>query len=183
MTVKPKPVVLPPLKEVPSPNYSTRSAPISLVVLHDTEGAYEGAVSWFSESRSQVSAHIVLKEDGSEATQCVRYAEKAWACVDYNSASINIEMAGEASKGYGSEQLAVAARIVAFFLKKYDLPCEYVVPSSSGAIGKGWTLHQDLGVAGGGHHDPGFSPAQIKTFGEAVTAEYKRGGFRPTWGE
>ena len=82
-------VVLPPLNWVESPNASARKPGVALdlIVVHDTEGGYQSALSWFSNRHSQVSAHIVLKEDGSEATQMVPYSNKAWHCSSFNSRS------------------------------------------------------------------------------------------------
>src|SRR3954470_4414844 len=115
--------ILPELKWVPSPNYSGRGLTgIKMVVLHDTEGSYDGAISWFKNPSSQVSAHVVLREDGREATQMVAYGNKAWHCADFNSESLGLEMAGVASKGFSSDELRVAARIIAFFLHQYHLP-------------------------------------------------------------
>lgn len=175
------PVVLPPIIYRRSPNQSYRTKLVKTVVLHDTEGGYAGAVSYLSNPESQASAHVCLKEDGTEATQLVEYDRKAWACAAYNSQSLNIEMAGVASKGYSDPELRRAARIVAFFLNKYQLPATHVKPVN-GLLGKGWTLHQDLGTLGGGHHDPGFSPWKAWWFGRLVASELKRGGFRPQWG-
>ena len=176
------PVVLPPLNYVQSPNQSSRTTAIRTVVLHDTEGSYSGAVNWLCNPKAQASAHVVLREDGLEATQLVPYNHKAWACVAYNNQSLNIEMAGLASTGYGDSELRHAARIVAFFLHKYNLPAVHVKPDARGVLGKGWSLHQDLGTLGGGHHDPGFSPSKAWWFGQLVKAELARSGFRPVWG-
>lgn len=172
---------LPPIKYRQSPNQSARVTSVRTVVLHDTEGNYEGAVSWLRDRQAEASAHLVLNERGTEATQLVPYSRKAWACVAYNSQSINIEMAGLASKGYLDSELRTAARIVAYFLHKYHLPARHVKPVR-GVLGKGWSLHQDLGLAGGGHHDPGFSAAKSFWFGRLVAAELRRGGFRAQWG-
>ena len=174
--------MLPPIKWRASPNQSARSTSIRTVVVHDTEGGYQGAVAWLCDPRAQASAHLVLREDGGEATQLVPYSRKAWACVAYNSQSINLEMAGVAAAGFSSAELRRAARIVAFFLHKYRLPAVHVKPDGNGVLGAGWSLHQDLGVAGGGHHDPGFSAAKAWWFGRLVKDELSRGGFRPTWG-
>ena len=174
-----KPVVLPPLKWKASPNESSRGrTKISLVVVHDTEGGYDGAVSWFANSHSEVSAHIVLKEDGSQATQMVEYARKAWHAQDFNSCSIGLEMAGFAKKGYGPAEWAVAARIVAFLLHKNGLPARW----AKGGGGKGFCRHYDLGRAGGGHYDPTTDDAVWAKFVHQVEDELKRGGFRATWG-
>lgn len=175
-------VVLPALYTRWSPNKSARNTSVRTVVLHDTEGSYIGAVDWLCNPKAKASAHVVLSEDGLRATQLVPYDEKSWSCVAFNGQSINVEMAGLASKGYGSQELRVAARIVAFFLHKYGLPGNHVKPDSGGRLGRGWCLHQDLGQAGGGHHDPGFSAAKAWWFGRLVKAELARGGFRRVWG-
>jgi N-acetyl-anhydromuramyl-L-alanine amidase AmpD len=177
----PTPIVLPPLKWKPSPNFSerTRGLGIDLIVVHDTEGGYEGAVSWFANAHSQVSAHIVLKEDGSEATQMVAYSKKAWHCAAFNSSSIGLEMAGFAKKGYGEKEWAVAARIVAFLLHKHHLPAHWV---RGPRYGSGFCRHYDLGQAGGGHHDPTTDDKVWEGFVRRVQAEYTRGGFRKEWG-
>ncbi|MEZ4362036.1 MAG: N-acetylmuramoyl-L-alanine amidase [Kofleriaceae bacterium] len=63
-----------------SPNYNSRPAgtQISLVVIHTCEGGYAGCWSHLRSSTSGVSAHYVVKEDGSEITQLVTEANRAW---------------------------------------------------------------------------------------------------------
>ena len=170
--------VLPELKTRLSQNYSQRLQPIHLVVVHDTEGPYDGAVSWLCNPTAEASAHVVLREDGREATQLVPYAKKAWSCAAFNSASLNLEMAGHADRGYPEEQLLVAARIVAFWCHKFGLPARL-----SNGLNPGVTFHQLLGVAGGGHHDPGFTRLKMLWFVRRVKAELARGGFRAEWGQ
>lgn len=173
--------VLPPLKQRKSPNQSTRSRPISLVVVHDTEGGYAGSVSWLCNPRAEASAHVVLREDGGEATQLVAEAAKAWHASEYNSPGLGLEIAGSSRKGYPDKQLRVAARIVAYWCKKYGLPPKHVVPKFPGDGTKGFTYHSDLGVRGGGHTDPGFSKTRSLWFDGWVKWEYLRGGFRKEW--
>jgi len=67
---------------VESPNFGDtavgehgRPKPIRRIVLHGTAGG--GAVSWFANVASQVSAHYVVDTDGS-VTQCVREDDVAW---------------------------------------------------------------------------------------------------------
>lgn len=175
-----KGVSLPPLALKVSPNRSKRNGKVDLFVVHDTEGGYEGSVSWLCNPKAEASAHVILSEDGSEATQIVPWESKAWACAAFNGRSENLELAGFASKPYKESQLRVAARITAFRLTKRGLKPRHVNPSK-GQYG-GFCYHSDLGVPGGGHHDPGFSPAQRKFFEACVKAEFKRGGFRPYWG-
>jgi hypothetical protein len=75
---------LPVLLLRPSPNSSGRHGmrgPHSLARLrgrvHDCAGGYEGSIRWFELSRSNVSAHYVVREDGGEATQMVDLADSA----------------------------------------------------------------------------------------------------------
>jgi N-acetyl-anhydromuramyl-L-alanine amidase AmpD len=173
--------VLPPLKYAESPNQSARTERIRMVVLHDTEGGYAGAISWLRNPAAKASAHLVLKEDGSEVTQLVPYGRKAWHCANFNSASIGLEMAGFARRGFRDEELRRAARIVAFLLRHFGLPPTYLTGRSL-LHGRGWTMHQDLGAAGGGHRDPGFSWAKAHWFAGLVQFEYRRAGFRRWWG-
>lgn len=176
------PVTLPHLRFITSPNQSSRrGARVNLVVLHDTEGSYDGAIAWFRSTASQVSAHIVLREDGLEATQMVPYAAKAWHCMAFNSESIGLEMAGIARRGFAASELRHAARIIAFLLHDNGLPPKLVKPVRVGSA-RGWTCHQLLGALGGGHSDPGFSRTKLLWFSWLVKREYKRGNFRKEWG-
>jgi hypothetical protein len=62
---------------VPSPNFwpGHNGLTVTGIVLHGTAGG--GAVSWFQNPVSQVSAHYVVEEDGT-VTQCVNEADSAW---------------------------------------------------------------------------------------------------------
>jgi len=62
---------------VPSPNLwlGRQGHAITGIVMHGTAGG--GAVSWFSQTQSQVSAHYVIDTDG-RITQCVREDDTAW---------------------------------------------------------------------------------------------------------
>lgn len=172
---------LPTLRWAESPNFSERSAAIANIVLHDTEGGYSGAVSWFGQTQSQVSAHFVVREDGLEVTQMVPTSKKAWHVAAYNSQSIGIEMAGFAAKGFSAEELRRAARLVAYLAGAYRVPAKLAVPDAAGHLPAGITFHQLLGQLGGGHHDPGFTPAEITAFIALVQAEAARGGFRRSY--
>jgi N-acetyl-anhydromuramyl-L-alanine amidase AmpD len=132
-----------------------------LVVVHDTEGGFEGAISTFANSHSQVSAHFVLKEDGTQLVQMVSLADKAWHVVSFNAFAVGIEMAGFAAKGFSDAEWQAAARVAAFLLHHLDLPPTWV---QKGA-GEGICRHYDLGRLGGGHTDPcSTETAPWKTF-------------------
>jgi len=142
---------LPALKQVPSPNSSSRGgARVRLVVVHDTEGSYAGAVSWFTQVRSQVSAHLVMREDGAEATQMVPLSEKAWHVCNLNPVAIGIEGAGVEAQGFSGAWWSGMANIVAWLLHRYGVACRW----ASGGEGEGFCSHHDLGASGGGHNDP-----------------------------
>jgi hypothetical protein len=139
---------------------------------------YDGAVNWFANRHSQVSAHIVLKEDGSEATQMVAFAKKAWHACDYNSRSIGLEMAGFAKSGYGEAEWNSAANIVAWLLHKYQTPAVWARHGD----GPGFCSHYDLGAAGGGHCDPTTDGKVWADFVKRVQDAHAR-GFLPEWGQ
>jgi N-acetyl-anhydromuramyl-L-alanine amidase AmpD len=66
----------------PSPNYNDRPTgdigKIHMVIIHTCEGSYSSCWSWLTNSDSKVSAHYVVKEDGSEISQLVYEAKRAW---------------------------------------------------------------------------------------------------------
>lgn len=162
-------LALPPLKRVSSPNFSTRGGrAVDLIVVHDCEGSYVGSIAWFANPASQVSAHIILREDGAEAVQMVDFANKAWHAVAFNPRSIGIEMAGFATKGFGAPEWQVAANIVAYLLHEFQIPCQW----SHGGLGPGFTSHFDLGAAGGGHRDPTTDTPTWTHFVQLVTAAH-----------
>jgi len=170
--------MLPPLKWKASSNFSSRNgARVDLLVLHDAEGAYAGTIDWFAQRQSKVSAHFVIKEDGSEATQMVDLADKAWHCVQFNSRSVGFEMGGFAAKGFASVEWEAAANIIGFHLHHLQIPLRW----ARAGVGPGFCSHFDLGRAGGGHSDPTTDPAKWQQFVALVTASYEKGDFPPIW--
>lgn len=142
---------IPPIKWTASPNVSSRGGQrVRLIVAHDCEGSYAGSISWFAMKQSQVSAHLVLREDGAEATQMVAWADKAWHACNFNPFSEGIEAAGFAAKGLGAPELDSLAALVAWRLHANWLPCQEATASN---MWTGFTTHAKLGAAGGGHHD------------------------------
>lgn len=173
--------ILPPLKQKPSPNQSSRQgAKIIGVVMHDTEGGYAGSVSWLCNPQANASAHIVLREDGNEATQLVHWGAKAWHAMAANQHFIGIEMAGFRDKET-DPQWHSAARIVAYLAGHFDFPLVWNV-RHGGAFAPGITRHYDLGAAGGGHYDPTLSQTKWLWFVTLCQREAIRGGFLNQWG-
>ena len=164
-------LALPRLNFTPSPNYSSRGGQrVRLVVAHDCEGSYAGSISWFAQARSQVSAHVVLSEDGTQATQMVAWANAAWHACSFNPVSEGIEVAGFAAKGFADEEWGALAAIVAYRLHENGLACRW----AERGIGEGFCSHYDLGAAGGGHRDPTTDPAVWQAFVKRVEAVYAR---------
>jgi N-acetyl-anhydromuramyl-L-alanine amidase AmpD len=128
-----------------------------LIVLHTTEshnrpGSRDLAAigEWFDNPQAQASAHVCTDADAQSA-RYVGDDAKAWACVNFNSRSLNIEQIGQAAQGrFSRRELRETARWVAHWSHKYGIPLRRSDGSKSGV-----TRHMDLGVAGGGHHDPG----------------------------
>lgn len=67
--------------------------PIQYVVIHITEGSYSGAISWFQNAASNVSAHYVLRSSDGEVTQMVRHKDIGYHAGVwwYNQRSVGIE--------------------------------------------------------------------------------------------
>lgn len=158
-------ISLPKLHWLPSTNFSKGRGgkQVSLIVIHDTEGSYGGTLSWFHNPQAKLSAHFVLREDGSEATQMVHLDDKAWHCKAYNSISVGIEMAGFASHGFGDAEWAAAANMTAWLLKEFGIP-------ATSSISRGFCSHYMLGAAGGGHLDPTTSSDVWNHFVKRVQA-------------
>ena len=173
-------VVLPPLTERHSPNQSSRHGTrIDLLVWHETAGAYAGSVAWLCNPVAQASAHIVIDETGTGATQLVPLGMKAWHAAAYNPRSVGVEHANTTPKGYASAgQLAVSARVFGWLCLHLSVPPRW----ARGGVGPGICRHLDLGIAGGGHLVCGVHPdAEWLHFLELVHAEIERGGYRKSW--
>lgn len=139
-----------------SPNYSQRSVwPPTLIVLHSTEGKNVTGLSdlralgdWFGSTKSQVSAHVATDAEGHSA-RYVADANKAWHVAADNSIALGIEQVGSASQNYWpTAQLKATAKWVAHWSRLYGIPIAHDTR-------RGVCRHSDLGVAGGGHDDPG----------------------------
>jgi hypothetical protein len=92
-------------------NYGVgRSAAITHVAIHITEGSYAGAISWFKNCASQVSAHYVVRSSDGQVTQMVRETDTAWHVASNNTYSIGIEHEGFANNcGYYTQAMYVSS--------------------------------------------------------------------------
>ncbi len=112
-----------------SANQSSRSGgvgAIDKVVIHTTEGAYEGAISWFRNPASEVSAHYVIRKSDGQVTQMVRDSRRAWHARGGNADSIGIEHEGSAwnAATWTNAMLESSARLSAWLSEEYDIPID-----------------------------------------------------------
>ena len=128
-----------------SPNYSNRSGGVAgvvkMVIIHSCEGAYSGCWGWLVNQAAGVSAHYVVKEDGSEISQLVKEANKAWhigatydcklnsskECTlngyNANGFTVGIEHAGFAKQAaWNSKLIDASAKLVCDISKGHNVP-------------------------------------------------------------
>ncbi len=82
--------------------------PIDTLIIHDTEGSYASAISWFQNPGSGVSAHYVIRSSDGQITQMVREANTAYQAGnwDYNVRAIGIEHEGyQSQSGWYTEAM------------------------------------------------------------------------------
>lgn len=128
-----------------SPNYSARPSgnigKVAMVIIHSCEGGYSGCWGWLVNSSAGVSAHYVVKEDGSEISQLVKESNKAWhigasyKCslngnldcwrdgYNANSFTVGIEHAGYASQAsWNANLIDKSAKLVCDITKGHGIP-------------------------------------------------------------
>ncbi len=156
-------------------NYTRgRNCKISKVVIHDIEGSYYGAISWFRNPRSNVSAHYVIRDKDGQITQMVHERDKAWHATVANCYAIGIEHEGYAFRtGYYTEAMyRASAKLVCHITQRYGIPIDrthiighYQVPTSTHRDpGPHWNwshymdlVRQDCGKGGSGGSTGGGS--------------------------
>lgn len=138
-------------------NYGRGPGDIDTIVIHDTEGSYSGAVSWFQNCSSQVSAHYVVRSSDGDITQMVQDEDVAWHAGhwDTNERSIGIEHEGYASdpdRWYTDSMYRASAALVSRLCDTYGIPKDrdhiighFEVPGCSTGSGGGSGCHTDPG--------------------------------------
>ncbi|HET6295623.1 MAG TPA: peptidoglycan recognition family protein [Kribbella sp.] len=78
-----------------SSNYRVgRTAAISTIVIHVTQGSYAGTISWFKNASAKVSAHYVIRSSDGQVTQMVAEKDTAWHVGTANPYTIGLEHEG-----------------------------------------------------------------------------------------
>lgn len=128
-----------------------------------------GLAGFLANPASKVSYHVAV--DDKEILKIVSEGDAPWSAAGANKYAFHLCIAGsfaawsrgkwletDAADGL-NEDLALtnAAKVVAWWAGKYNIPIEYI-----GGRGIPWGRdgicgHQDFGSWGGGHHDPGLN--------------------------
>lgn len=129
----------------PSGNHSARpsgrNGTPQMIIIHSCEGNYAGCTNWLRNKKSKVSAHYVLNSNGSETSQLIRHARKAWhiganyrcnlnqntLCeldgVQSNGFTIGIEHAGFASQdSWDPGLIDASAKLACAISKQHGIP-------------------------------------------------------------
>jgi N-acetyl-anhydromuramyl-L-alanine amidase AmpD len=131
-----------------SPNFNPRpgdsTGRVHMVIVHTCESNYASCWSWLANPVSQVSAHYVVNEDGSEVSQLVREPDRAfhiaslYRCalnlmhdcwlndVQSNDFTVGIEHAGFASQdSFPASQLDASALLVCDVTRDRAIPRDW----------------------------------------------------------
>ncbi len=147
----------------PSNYTASRSAAVSAVAIHTTQGSYAGTISWFKNPAAQVSAHYVIRSSDGQVTQMVRNAHTAWHVRSHNSYTLGVEHEGYISNSswYTSAMYNASSALVRNFCSKYgSIKCSsaYNGPSSSGTkvLPDSVKIKGHQHYSGNDHTDPGI---------------------------
>lgn len=141
------------------------------IAVHTQEGGRSARdlAAFLANPANEVSYHVA--NDDHEVLKVVAENDAPWAAAGANKYAFHICLAGsytawsrgkwletDASDGKNEDaELTAAAKVIAWWCQKYDIPAEYI-----GGRGIPWGYdgicgHVDFGAWGGGHHDPGLN--------------------------
>ncbi|MFI8346069.1 N-acetylmuramoyl-L-alanine amidase [Streptomyces sp. NPDC085596] len=115
-------------------NYNVAARPVTgdeirYIVIHDTEGGYDGSLAVFQNSNSYASAHYLIRASDGLVTQLVANKDEAWHSGNksVNMHSIGIEHEGYAIKNgswYTEPEYESSAALVKYLAGKYGIPLD-----------------------------------------------------------
>lgn len=139
------------------------------IVVHTQEGGRTAVdlAAFLDDPASQVSYHVA--NDDRDILKVVAEGDAPWSAAGANKYAFHICLAGsysawsrgkwletDAADGKNEDlELTNAARVIAWWCNKYNIPAEYIGGNGIPWGRDGICGHMDLGVWGGGHHDPG----------------------------
>ena len=142
-------------------NYSARTAGISHVTVHTTQGSYAGSISWFQNCAASVSAHYVIRSSDGQITQMVRESSKAWHVGNSNGYTVGIEHEGFVNNPgawYTSAMYNASAALTRDILESRGL-AKKVYDGSQGwnavPTDSSYNVKGHVNYAGQSHTDPG----------------------------
>jgi N-acetyl-anhydromuramyl-L-alanine amidase AmpD len=104
------------------------SAVIDKIIIHVAQGSWSGALNWFQNPYSGVSAHYTVRSSDGFVGQSVREKDIAWHAGNwsYNQTSIGIEHEGYVSdpKWFTETMYDSSARLSAYLCNKYLIPVD-----------------------------------------------------------
>jgi len=106
-----------------SPNFKRGSIRQLYIVLHTTEGNFNGAVSWLTSPKSGVSSHYIVRKSDGYVKQLVREGDRAFHARCWNSMAIGIEMEGFSKdpSSFTSALLRSTANLTRYLTRKYGI--------------------------------------------------------------
>ncbi|MGW9437197.1 N-acetylmuramoyl-L-alanine amidase [Streptomyces sp. NPDC055607] len=117
-----------------SRNYTPGDRPnqgtdIRQIVIHDTEGPYQGALDVLTDPKGLGSAHYLIRAQDGQVTQMLENKHLAWHAGNWthNMHSIGVEHEGFAIKEgswYTEPQYRSSAELVKFLAQKYGVPID-----------------------------------------------------------
>jgi N-acetylmuramoyl-L-alanine amidase len=137
---------------VPNFNDRPRNAAIDCLVIHHTGGGtIEGALLWWSNPKSQASAHYLIDRDGT-VYRCVSETHRAWHAgqselagrEDVNSYSLGIELLGDDSSAFPAAQINALVEL-----------CQEITARYPAIVIERIVGHQDVARPVGRKSDPG----------------------------
>ncbi len=164
------------------------SHPIRYVIVHVTQGSYVGAISWFQNPNSRVSAHYVLRSSDGEVTQMVRHKDIAWHAGNwtYNTQSIGIEHEGwvHDPRWFTTAMYRSSANVARFICDRHGIPKtrQYIIGHNEvpGADhtdpGPHWNWPYYISLISGSGPNAAFAGANFPTTirpGERITVEIR----------
>jgi hypothetical protein len=112
-----------------TPAGQAASMKIKYIIIHDTEGSYDSAISTFQNPASYVSANYVIRSSDGAVTEMVRPRDVSWGAGDWyvNMHAINIENEGFAAQGatwYTKALYSSCAALVRYLAARYGIPLD-----------------------------------------------------------
>ncbi|HEU0031654.1 MAG TPA: N-acetylmuramoyl-L-alanine amidase [Kofleriaceae bacterium] len=110
-----------------SANYQEASrdvGDITNVVIHTTQGSFNGTISWFQNPDAEVSAHYVVRSNDGFVAQMVSEKNIAWHDACFNTHTVGIEHEGfvaDPETWYTEAMYVESAKLTAYLCDKYGI--------------------------------------------------------------